>query len=100
MYRVALDEGLRGGLRVSTVRLSCDHGFGGTPLWYETMVFPDNGWDDLACERYETEDQAIAGHAAMLERVKAGEFTGDESSLTPEDALIFVDSLLRNEVRR
>lgn len=53
--------------RVSTVRLTCDHGRGGTPLWYETMVFPMDGWGDLFCERYSTRDQAVAGHQVAVE---------------------------------
>jgi hypothetical protein len=59
---------------VSTVKLGVDHGFGGTPKWYETMVFkchPDGrveSWSELDCERYETAEEAVAGHAAMVEK--------------------------------
>lgn len=78
------DVDLPGDLRVSTVRLSADHGFGGKPLWYETMVFPMDSWGDLDCQRYETEEEARAGHDAMVLRVMAGEFanaqTDDEQS--------------------
>ena len=56
---------------ISTIHLPFDHGYGdGEELWYETMVFPSNGeritdWLDLDCERYETAEQAIAGHEDM-----------------------------------
>jgi len=70
------------GLRVSSVRLSVDYGWDGKPLWYETMVFRDGDWSDLACERYETEDEARAGHTAMCERVRAGEFRESKEGAT------------------
>jgi len=64
--RVALDE-LPNGYRVSTVWLGLDHSFGGaTPLIFETMVFPADGWGDEDCARYSTEAEAIDGHAAMV----------------------------------
>ena len=58
---------------VSTVRLSIDHGHGGTSLWYETMVFPHNGaevtaWGELDSDRYTTEDEARAGHEVIVSR--------------------------------
>jgi len=72
---VDLDEDLLDGLRVSTVRLPINHKWGDGPdLWYETMVFPKNSYLDLACERYTTEEEAQAGHDAMVARVEAGEF--------------------------
>jgi hypothetical protein len=77
---VALDEDLPGGLRVSTVRLPFDHQFaGGPPLWYETMVFPKNSYWDLAMDRYTTEDEARAGHEAMVARVMSGEITDTQT---------------------
>jgi hypothetical protein len=60
-----------GASAVSTVFLGRDHSFGGgAPLLFETMVFggPLDGEED----RYSTWDEAEAGHAAMVERVKAG----------------------------
>lgn len=60
---------------VSTVWLGIDHSFGsGPPLIFETMVFNSDGKKDgrlgseLDCERYSTEAEAIAGHAAMVEK--------------------------------
>lgn len=62
-----------GDARVSTVFLSMDHRYEGDPdprpvLW-ETMVFggPLEGFQG----RYRTYAEAVAGHAAMVERVKA-----------------------------
>ncbi len=76
---VASDE--VNGLWVSTVELCIDHGFGGTPLWYETMVFDQKSaqpWSELAMDRYETKAEALAGHAAMCERVRKGEITSEK----------------------
>lgn len=57
------------GGRVSTVWLGLDHGFGEVgPLIFETMVFPKDSFSELDCQRYSTEDQARAGHDAMVEK--------------------------------
>lgn len=54
---------------VSTVFLGIDHQFGdGEPLIFETLVF--GGPLDQEMERYSTWEQAEAGHAAMIERVR------------------------------
>lgn len=58
-----------GGLVVSTVFLGVDHSFGGTPRWFETMVF--RAGESLSCERYETKNEAEAGHQREVERCKA-----------------------------
>ncbi len=57
------------GARISTVFLGIDHGFGGRPLLFETMVF--EGELDGVCERCETYEQAEAMHAEVCERVRA-----------------------------
>jgi hypothetical protein len=67
-----------GRIHVSTVFLASDHGWGmGPPLLFETMIFPDAGWDmplpngetgalsDFQ-ERYTTWDAAQAGHKAAV----------------------------------
>jgi len=54
-------------VRVSTVFLGIDHGFGGKPMWFETMVF--GGKLNQEQDRYETWDKAVAGHKAMVKRV-------------------------------
>lgn len=61
---------LSGDVYVSTVFLGVDHRFGasGPPLLFETMVF--GGPLDGEQERYCTRAEAIAGHAAMVERVE------------------------------
>lgn len=52
---------------VSTVWLGLGLGLG-RPLIFETMVFPKQGECScsLDCERYSTETEALAGHAAMV----------------------------------
>lgn len=57
--------------RVSTVFLSLDqnHGGIGAPVLYETMIF--GGPLDQERERYETRQQAEAGHERWVERLKA-----------------------------
>ena len=62
---------LSDGKWVSTVWLGLDHSFGsGPPLIFETMVFDreKSGMSDLDCDRYSTEAEALAGHAAMVEK--------------------------------
>jgi hypothetical protein len=69
--RVALDYvGLS---RVSTVFLGVDHAFGdGAPLLFETMIFADDESKlDLACWRYSTRAEALAGHADALAALRA-----------------------------
>lgn len=68
--RVALTETRF--FRISTVYLGLNHALmGGPPLIYETMVFPRRkkglgAWGDLVCDRYSTEQQALAGHEAVV----------------------------------
>ena len=59
-----------GEVRVSTVFLGIDHSFeqNGPPILFETMVF--GGELNEEQDRYSTREEAIAGHAAMIERVK------------------------------
>lgn len=68
--RVALDS--RGAIRVSTVFLGLDHNhFGsGPPLLFETLV--QGGPNDGDMMRYSTWDEAIAGHARMLDAQPSG----------------------------
>ncbi len=64
-------EDFVGDVRISTVFLGIDHSFSrvGPPVLFETMVFA--GPLDEEQDRYCTWDEAVAGHAAMLARVKA-----------------------------
>jgi hypothetical protein len=58
-----------GDAEVSTVWMGLDHGFGdGPPLIFETLVF--GGPLDDEMERYSTEEQALAGHEDMVQRVR------------------------------
>ena len=60
-----------GEVLVSTVFLGLDHNFGeGPPVLWETMVF--GGPLDEETDRYTSREDAEAGHAAMVERVKEG----------------------------
>ncbi len=56
---------------VSTVFLGLNHGFHGKDLWFETLVF--GGKLDGEMNRYETYEEAEAGHEVMVERVKTSE---------------------------
>lgn len=62
--RVALIE--KDGIRVSTVFLGIDHGFGEgyAPVLFETMIF--GGKEDEYQERYCTWEEAEAGHAKAV----------------------------------
>jgi len=75
--RVAETEAITD-VRVSTVFLGLDHGFGGTPLLFETMVF--GGEADMECWRYSTWDAAQAGHDAVVAALRDGR---DVRSLDP-----------------
>ena len=63
---------------VSTVRLRIDHGFGGAPLWFETMVFETKdattdevvSWLERYGDRYTTEDEARVGHEKAVTWVR------------------------------
>ena len=67
--RVALDKFRES--EISTVWLGLDHGDGmGAPMIFETLVF--GGELDGDGERYATLEQAVAGHALWVERVRAG----------------------------
>lgn len=78
--KVVAKETLPNGYWVSTVWIGLDHRFDGegAPLIFETMVFSSTGggegvddWGEKDMERYSTEEEAIAGHAAMVEKWKA-----------------------------
>jgi hypothetical protein len=66
------------GYWISTVWLGRNHRFGdGPPLIFETMAFPcdESGtvtsWSEADSDRYSTEEEALAGHAAMVEKFTA-----------------------------
>lgn len=65
---------------VSTVWLGIDHNFfgSGPPIIFESMVFPldEAGYvsfsDELDQRRYATEQEAQAGHEALIRKYKKG----------------------------
>lgn len=60
-------DSIQGDVRVSTVFLGLDHGWGGRAQLFETMVFVGDESQD--CERYATWDEAEAGHARWVMQV-------------------------------
>lgn len=68
--KVAYDE--IGEMRVSTVFLGLDHDFSGKgpPLIFETMVFAGKTWNETACHRCTTWNEAIAQHEKEVKRLK------------------------------
>lgn len=59
------------GVEVSTVFLGLDHNYfdKGPPILFETMVFDD--YEGGEQWRYCTWDEAVAGHKAVVERLRA-----------------------------
>ena len=56
---------------VSTVFLGLDHGWGGRPLLFETMVFTDGDVEGDFTRRCSTWLEAEAQHAAVVEQVRS-----------------------------
>lgn len=66
--QIVRQETLPNGYFVSTVWLGLNHQWSeGPPLIFETMVFLPNSHSDDYCERYSTEDEALAGHVRAVE---------------------------------
>jgi len=57
----------RDDVRVSTVFLGLDQGFGGRPKLFETMLFVNGA--EAGVEHYCTWDEAEAGHARWVKQV-------------------------------
>ncbi len=69
---VKLKEGI---VKVSTVFLELNHGYGGQDLWYETMIFPENLEISCCyCKRYETKQEAIKGHKKVVKLLREGKY--------------------------
>ncbi len=66
--KIVKQETLWNGLFISTVWLGLDHSWAmtGKPLIFETMVFTASSNFDKDMDRYSTEAEALAGHAAMV----------------------------------
>jgi len=85
-YRVVAYDEVGVSVKVSTIWLGLDHGmgeiFGGPPLIFETMVFTfrdepytmpsgtEYWWEGVEQYRYSTYEQAIDGHAKILNMVQ------------------------------
>jgi hypothetical protein len=69
-YKIVVKDEV-GSYIVSTVWLGLNHNWRpeGPPLIFETMVFKDGDWSGLEQRRYSTEEEAVQGHAAMLNEV-------------------------------
>lgn len=62
---------LREPIRVSTIFIGIDSGLYSIPMVFETAVFDDReGNDGVSIYRYETWDQAKAGHSQIVESIK------------------------------
>lgn len=66
---------------ISTVWLGTDHNYldDGNPIIFETMVFEAGGGVDLACQRYETEEEALLGHDNLVSLIENNQPFGYEA---------------------
>jgi len=73
-YMRVAETTLPDGRWVSTVWLGLDHSFEqGPPLIFETMVFAGRGdLSELYCKMYSTEQEAKAGHEAVVKALLDG----------------------------
>tara|TARA_Y100000310_G_C20447834_1_gene699269 strand:- start:545 stop:853 length:309 start_codon:yes stop_codon:yes gene_type:complete len=72
-YKCVKKDILKNGIVVSTVWLGLDHNIieQGSPLIFETMVFPKEGESsELDVDRYSTEEEALNGHQKMIDKFK------------------------------
>jgi hypothetical protein len=68
-YKVIKQDELKNGKWISTVWLGMNHSFDGGKLIFETMTFSNRtDYAEIDCERYETLDEAIKGHEAMVKK--------------------------------
>ncbi len=70
-YQSLFRTRLPNGRLVSTVWLGLNHRYdAGKPLIFETMVFTEDDFDQLDCQRYSSEQEASLGHLKMVEKWK------------------------------
>jgi hypothetical protein len=62
--RNIIRQDMIGNMKVSTVFLAINHGFGERNLWFETMIF--GGHLDQYQDRYETWEEASEGHKVAV----------------------------------
>lgn len=69
--------------RVSTVLLGLNHNFfgEGAPLIFETMIFKNEGWEEVYMDRYATKQEALIGHEKACEYAK--ELIKTETTTSP-----------------
>ena len=67
---------------VSTVFLELNHGFGGVPLWYETMCFAEGSVRCDFQDRYTTKEEAEKGHEKIKNALLEGFFTLEPTEWT------------------
>lgn len=78
-----------GKYEVSTVFLVLDHGYGGVPMLFETMVFESGDYSGLRCERYSTWAEAEMGHARIVMELQS------EIAIEPMETLVVEASYLK-----
>lgn len=62
---------------VSTVDLGLNHNFcfSGPPLYYETMIFPENEmYEVYYCNRYSEREEALKSHEALVYNILHGKY--------------------------
>lgn len=60
---------------VSTVYLGIDHSFGeGSPLYYETMIFPAGTYNDTYQKRYTDRETAYESHNRLINDINTGKY--------------------------
>lgn len=72
-------------VRVSSVFLELNHGFGDRPLYYETMIFYHGlvleSWADINSWRYATQEKCEEHHVEIVRGIKNGTLKCDVSML-------------------
>lgn len=63
-------------IKVSTIFLGLDHGYGGLSILFETMIF--GGKHDMFQRRYSTWEEAEVAHKEIVEAVKNGTLSNDD----------------------
>lgn len=64
-----------GPYHISTVFLMINHGSGGKPQWFETMIWSEKTQEHIFFDyqtRYETYEEAIEGHETVVTMVREG----------------------------
>jgi hypothetical protein len=73
-------------IRVSTVFLGLDHGWGTRPMWFETMIFGSSM--DGYQMRYETIEEARLGHALAVGYARRARWTRGDHCKTGRQKML------------